>query len=256
MRTLPKMLQTMLLLTVTVTFLKLLTVLTVLAAFTVFAQGATPKLALVDIVPRMEKAQSEISTPNHVTRDYKLGRQDSAKVDSFGVAEVDFRPPGRYTVTKRSGSRGCDRAVKYILEHEIEIAMSLKKSRAVAVTRENYVFMYLGETDSAYLLHLEPKRKVPELIVGTAWIDKRTFLISRIEGNIAKSPTWLVKSVHIRFDFAYSRQMWVQSSLEAVADIRFLGAQKLVSHVLDYSRLPEADAVAKIGTVAAVAVAP
>jgi hypothetical protein len=28
--------------------------------------------------------------------------------------------------------------------------------------------------------------------------------------------------------------MWVQSSLEAVADIRWLGAQKLTSHVLDY----------------------
>jgi hypothetical protein len=226
---------TMLLLTVlAVTFLKVLTVLT---ALTVFAQGSSTA-SLTFIVENMERAQSEISTPITVVRDYRLGRQDSAKVDSYGIAEVDFRPPGKYTVTKRSGSRGCDQAVKYILQHEIDIAMSIKKSRSVAVTRENYVFTYLGETvldgSSYYLLHLDPKRKQPELIVGRAWVDKHSFLISRIEGNIAKSPSWLVKSVHVRFDFTNSRGMWVQSSLEAVADIRWLGAQKLTSHVLDY----------------------
>jgi hypothetical protein len=74
----------------------------------------------------------------------------------------------------------------------------------------------------------------PKLILGQAWIDKQFLLIRRIEGNIAKSPSWLVRSVHIRFDFANSQGTWIQSSLEAVADIRWLGAQKLTSHVLDY----------------------
>ena len=205
---------------------------------TVFAQGSPIPVKVADIVERMERAQSGVSSPNHMTRDYRLGRQGSASVDSYGIAEVDFRPPGKYTVTKRSGSRSCDQAVKYVLKREIEIAVSITKSRAVAVTRENYVFSYLGETvldgQSYYLLHLDPKRKQPELILGQAWIDKQSFLIRRIEGNIAKSPSWLVRSVHIRFDFANSQGMWVQSSLEAVADIRWLGAQKLTSHVLDY----------------------
>lgn len=105
-----------------------------------------------------------------MTRDYRLGRQDSASIDSYGIAEVDFRPPGKYTVTKRSGSRSCDQAVKYVLKREIEIAVSIKTSRAVAVTRENYGFSYLRETildgQSYYLLHLDPKRKQPELILG------------------------------------------------------------------------------------------
>ena len=205
---------------------------------TVFAQGSPTPVKLADIVERMERAHSAVSSPNHMTRDYRLGRQDSASVDSYGIAEVDFRPPGKYTVTRRSGSRSCDQAVKYVLKREIEIAVSIKKSRAVAVTRENYVFSYLGETvldgQSYYLLHLDPKRKQPELILGQAWIDKQSFLIRRIEGNIAKSPSWLVRSVHIRLDFTSPRGMWVQSSLEAVADIRWLGAQKLTSHVLDY----------------------
>ena len=259
MRITLKTLKMLLLTALTVTVLKMLltlTLLNVLAA--TFAQGSPTPVELADIVERMERAQSVITIPNHVTRDYRLGQQDSAKVESYGIAEVDFRPPGKYTVTKRSGSRGCDQAVKYILQHEIDIAISIKKSAAVAVTRENYVFQYLGETvlegHSYYLLHLEPRRKVPELIVGQAWVDKRSFLIRRIEGNIAKSPSWLVKSVYIRFDFANSQQMWVQSSLEAVADIRWLGAQKLTSHVLNYSRLPEASVVAaKIAAVAAVA---
>ena len=221
-----------------VSFMRTLTLkmllLTVLTQVTFAAVNNPPETSIVE---HMERAQSEISVPNHITRDYRLGRPD-AKVESYGVAEVDFRPPGRYTVTKRSGSHSCDAAVKYILQHEIEIAMSIKKSAAVAVTRENYVFTSLGDTvldgRSYYLLHLDPKRKQPELISGQVWVDKRSYLIRRIEGEIAKSPSWWVKKVHVRLDFASPRRMWIQSSMEAVADVRCVGPQKLTSHVLNY----------------------
>jgi hypothetical protein len=193
--------------------------------------------ALKPIVENMERAQSAISIPNHVVRDYQLSRPGSAKVDSDVIAEVDFRAPGKYTVKKRSGSSVGEQVVKRILEHEVAIAVSSQKSRSAAVTQENYVFSYLGETvldgQSYYLLHLDPKRKQPELISGQAWVDKHSFLIRRIEGGV-KSPSWWVKKIHVRFDFASPRGMWVLSSMEAVADVRYLGARKLTSHVLDY----------------------
>jgi Uncharacterised nucleotidyltransferase len=117
---------------------------------------------------------------------------------------------------------------------------------------EEWEFLYLtlhaarhGRSSLKWLVDVE--RKQPELILGQAWIDKQSFLIRRIEGNIAKSPSWLVRSVHIRFDFANSQGMWIQSSLEAVADIRWLGAQKLTSHVLDYEAASVAAKTPKIG---------
>jgi hypothetical protein len=216
--------------------------LNVLLTQVAFAGQGTPNpvfpAQLTFIVETMERAQSEISIPNHVVRDYRLSRPDSARVDSDVIAEVDFRSPGLYVVKRRSGSSRGEQVVKRILEHEIAVDTSSRKSRAAAVTRENYVFSYLGETvldgHSYYLLHLDPKRKQPELISGQVWVDKRSYLIRRIEGEIAKSPSWWVKKVHVRLDFASPRRMWIQSSMEAVADVRCVGPQKLTSHVLNY----------------------
>jgi hypothetical protein len=221
-----------------------------------FAQGSpnpAPPAQLTFIVENMERAQAGVSIPNHVKRDYRLSRANSARVDSEVIADIDFRAPGKYTVEKRSGSGMGAQLVKRVLEHEVGIAVSSQKSRSAAVTRENYSFSYLGEAvldgQSYYLLRLDPKRKQPELISGQAWVDKQSFLIRRIEGTV-KSPSMWVKKIQVRFDFDFDspRKMWVLSNMEAVADVRFLGARKLTSHVMNY----EATSVVakKIGAVA------
>jgi hypothetical protein len=235
--------------------LKLLLLLTVLPPMT-FAQRRqtpTPPAQLTFIVEKMERAQAQVKIPNHVKRDYRLSHANSATVDSEVIAEIDFRAPGNYTIEKHSGSSLGAQLVKRVLEHEVAMAVSSQKSRSAAVTRENYLFGYLGEAvldgQSYYLLRLDPKRKQPELIAGQAWVDKQSFLIRRIEGNV-KSPSVWVKKIHIRFDFNFDnpREMWVLANMEAVADVRFLGARKLTSQVLDYET---ASVVAKkIGAVA------
>ena len=234
--------------------LKLL-LLTVLAPI-IFAQSRqipAPPAQLPFIVEKMERAQAQVKIPNHVKRDYRLSRANSATVDSEVIAEIDFRAPGSYTIEKHSGSSLGAQLVKRVLEHEVGMAVSSQKSGSAAVTRENYLFGYLGEAvldgQSYYLLRLDPKRKQPELIAGQAWVDKQSFLIRRIEGDV-KSPSVWIKKIHLRFDFDFDnpRQMWVLANMEAVADVRFMGARKLTSQVLDYET---ASVVAKkIGAVA------
>jgi len=192
---------------------------------------------LNSIVQKMERAQAAVTIPNRIKRDYRLSRANSAKVDSEVIAEIDFRAPGKYRVERRSGSSVGAQVVKRIVEHEVEVGTSRQKSRSAAVTRENYLFTYLGEAaldgQSYYLLHLDPRRKQPELISGLAWIDKQSFLIRRLDGTV-KSPSLWVKKIHIQFDFDGSKGMWVLSNMEAVADVRFLGARKLTSQVMNY----------------------
>jgi hypothetical protein len=230
-------------------------ILTMLLVLTVtFARGSSNSesaLTSIVIVQKMERAQATVSIPNHVKRDYRLSRANSARVDSEVIAEIDFRPPGKYIVEKRSGSSMGAQVVKRILGNEVGIAVSSQKSRSVAVTQENYLFSYLGEAvldgQSYYLLRLDPRRKQPELISGQAWVDKQSFLIRRLEGTV-KSPSMWVKKIHVRFDFDSPRGIWVLSNMEAVADVRFLGARKLTSHVMNYEA---ASVVAeKIGAVA------
>ena len=240
---------------ITLTLKLLLLLLTVLPPI-IFAQSRqipTSPAQLPFIVEKMERAQAQVKIPNHVKRDYRLSRANSATVDSEVIAEIDFRAPGSYTIEKHSGSSLGAQLVKRVLEHEVGMAVSSQKSRSAAVTRENYLFGYLGEAvldgQSYYLLRLDPKRKQPELIAGQAWVDKQSFLIRRIEGDV-KSPSVWIKKIHLRFDFNFDnpRQMWVLANMEAVADVRFLGARKLTSQVLDYET---ASVVAKkIGAVA------
>jgi len=192
---------------------------------------------LNSIVQKMERAQAQVSIPNHVRRDYRLSRVSSGKVDSEVIAEIDFRAPGKYSVEKHSGSTMGAQVVKRVLEHEVSIGASSQKSRSVAVTRENYLFSYLGETaldgQSYYLLRLEPRRKQAELISGRAWVDKESFLIRRLEGTV-KSPSIWVKTIRVQFNFDTPKGIWVLSDMVAVADVRLLGARKLTSQVMNY----------------------
>jgi hypothetical protein len=209
-----------------------------LLVLTVTAQGGNPAPSLTSIVERMEQAQSKITVPDHVTRDYRFTRPDSTKIDSDVFAEVDFRT-GKYTVKKLSGSGVGVQVVKRILEQEVSMAASGQKSRLTAITRENYVFSYLGETildgQSYYLLRLDPKRpKQGELVSGQVWVNKHSFLVRRIDGGV-ESSSWWVKKIHLRLDFASPRGMWVLSGMEAVANVRYLGDRKLTAQMSSFS---------------------
>ena len=231
-----------------------LTMLLVLAA--TLARGsssADPALTPLMSVQKMERAQAAVIIASHVKRDYQLSRGNSTTVDSEVIAEIDFRPPGKYAVEKRSGSNMGALVVKRILEHEVEVAVSSQKSRSAAITRENYLFSYLGEAvldgQSYYLLGIDPRRKQAELIVGQVWVDEQSFLIRRLEGT-AKSPSIWIKKIHVRFDFDCRRGIWTLSNMESVAEVRFLGARKLTS-----SAMNDEDSVAaeKVKTVAPIA---
>jgi hypothetical protein len=179
------------------------------------------------VIPKMEHAQDVVGTPNRVKRDYKLSR--GGKLDSEVTADINFRT-GKYII---HGSGTCATVVKRSLDPEMVIAMSEQKSRAVAVTRENYTFTALGESaldgESYFLFQMTPKRKQGELISGQVWIDKKSFLIRRTEG-VMRPPSIWVKTVQVQLDFG--PQVWVMTNMEAVADIRFMGKWKLTEHTL------------------------
>ena len=106
------------------------------------------------------------------------------------------------------------------------------------MTSDNYDFTYIGETvldgQPCYLLGLKPKRKEKDLISGQAWVDKNSFLVRHIEGEIAKTPSWWLKRVRVKLAFADLEGTWLQTSMEAVADVRILGLHTLISRILDY----------------------
>ncbi len=222
--------------------LKMAGLTSLLCCFAIAQQSAKTAAApsLTSILEGMEKSQSEVrqQTPYQVIREYNLSGMKSSGADADVVAQVDFTPPtGKdYSIQKWSGSARGKQVVQRVLDHEIEASKS-NQSRA-ALTRDNYDFTLMSDTvlngRPCYVLALKPKRKEKDLVSGLAWVDKSSFLVLHLEGETARTPSWWLKSVRIKLSFGDVSGMWLQTSMEAVSDVRLLGLHTLRSRILDY----------------------
>lgn len=210
-----------------------------IASLSVFAVSQQPgSKQLSFLVQRLQQAQSTMqpSSAYEVIRKYRLFGSDSSRPSSEVTAEVGYRPPNQktYVIQKRLGSSRGEQVVKRILDHEAEL--TAHRSAAAVLNTRNYYFTYLGErTDfdkHYFVLGLQPKRKDKNLVAGTAWVDGNSFLIRHIEGELSQSPSWWVKKVHVSIDFASVAGAWQQARMEAVADVRFIGIQRLESETI------------------------
>jgi hypothetical protein len=204
------------------------------------AQGTGPSktLQLDSIVEALEKTQPA-QFPYQVIREYRLFGPNNSTATSDVVAEVNFKPSAsaNYRIRKTSGSNRGQQVVRDVLDHEVEATSSRNQAR-IALSRNNYDFTYIGETvldgQPCYLLGLKPKRKENELILGEAWIDERSFFVRQIEGDVAKTPSWWLRRVRVKLVFAEIEGTWLQTTMEAVADVRIVGPHTLTSRILDY----------------------
>jgi hypothetical protein len=217
------------------------TLIVLLCAFAVAQESRRGTVDLNSILDALEKTQAGVHPgPSYqVIREYQLFGANDAKAKSDVVAEVDFRPPASkdYRIQKASGNNRGEEVVRRLLEHEVEAASGGKQART-ALNRDNYNFSYEGESvldgQPCYVLELKPKRKETELVSGEAWIDEHSFRVRQIEGEVAKTPSWWLKKVHVKLSFADVSGNWLQTRMEAVADVRVVGSHTLTSRILDY----------------------
>jgi len=215
------------------------------------APQASPALAA--LVERVRLSQlAGRNLPNYeIVREYRISGESHNSIQADVTAALDFSPAkNTYTVEKHDGSPRGTEVVRRILDHEVASSKS-KTDSNVALTTANYDFSYAGETvldgQPCFLLGLTPKRKDKELIAGQAWIDKSTFAVRRIQGDLAKSPSMWIKKVHVAITFGDVGGNWLQTSLNAKADVRFIGTQTLTSNLVDF-QTPEEVAQKSFGT--------
>jgi PAS domain-containing protein len=204
------------------------------------SSAAVPSLhSLVDEIARAQ-TENRPQSSYQVVRKYRVFPSNNSSAASEIVAAVDFLPPTtkRYTIQKTSGNRRAEQVVKGILDHEVEASAQGRHIPTAAVMQDNYDVAYLGEDvlegHPCFLLGLSPRRKDGNLIVGNAWVDKRTFLIRQINGDLVKTPSWWLKKVHVKMMFDYVGGTWLQTATEAVADVRVFGKQTLTSEIVEF----------------------
>jgi len=205
-----------------------------------------PTMPLEAILQSMQKAQTAVrpDASYQIIREYRLSGVKDSKANSEVVAEINFRPPASkgYIIQRSSGSSRGAQLVRRVLDHEVAATSNDTKART-AISTDNYTFNLVGEValdgQPCYVLGLKPKRGENNLISGQVWVDKSSFLIRQVEGEVEKTPSWWVKKLRVRLVFADLEGMWVQTSMEATADVRVVGAHTLTSRILDYRRESE-----------------
>ena len=212
------------------------------------AQRTAPSQAvrLDEIIQSVQKAQAAVQPQSsyQIIREYRLFGGKDSKAESEVVAEINFTPPASkgYAIQRSSGISQGPQLVRRILDHEIA-ATSQNHKASSAINNENYSFNYVGEATldghACYVLGLKPKRTASDLIVGQAWVDKQSFLIRQVQGEVEKTPSWWLRTVQIKLVFADLDGIWVQKSMEAIADVRVVGSHTLTSRILDYRRQAE-----------------
>lgn len=206
-----------------------------------------------EIVSRMERAQAESRArlqPYSVSREYRLSGEEAGETKAYVVAAVNFLPPSHkdYAIQLTEGSGRGEKVVRKVLDHESKMA---GQSAVAEVNSANYEFSYAGQETidgrRCIVLNLSPRREAKELIKGRAWVDPSSYLIRKIEGSPAKSPSWWIKQVTVTLHYRDVDGIWMQYETRAEAQVRFAGKHVLTARDIDV-RTATAHAKAKPGT--------
>ena len=205
------------------------------------AQTGTTMPTVETIIARMAQARTDNQSrfrPYTVTRGYTLFGQERQKSKSEVTADVTFVPPDRkqYAIQQSQGSGLGEILVRRMLAGEADIT---KNSASTDFSTQNYDFRFVRQEDVegelCYMLELLPKRNDRNLVRGNVWVDVKTYLLRRTEGQPAKSPSWWLRDVRMSFSYGEVSGMWLQTSSEATATVRILGQHTMVMRDMKYT---------------------
>ena len=212
-----------------------------LSGFASEAHVEGPVPSAEGIIAHMMQARSENRArlrPYSVTRNYRLFGKEKQMARSEVIARVTFDPPGikQFVIQQASGMGLGERIVRQMLEHETEIGRNYTSTDLAPV---NYDFRYLREEELSgrrcYVLEIIPRRKDKNLLRGQIWVDGITYLLQRTEGEPARSPSWWLKDARVMLVYGDVGGMWLQTSSESSADVRFLGRHTMLSRDVEYA---------------------
>jgi hypothetical protein len=201
------------------------TLVTVPLAWQVFAAEAPDPLA----VAALEKF---LARPSIAHSYCAFRRLDASGGGQRGWVEVQtgFTPATglAYEVTAEGGSGYIRKRVLRSLLDEEQRLLGMKSTSA-ALSVANYRFRAGGMSEEGLaVITLEPLRKDRSLIVGRMLLTRDDGQPVRIEGRLARSPSFWVTRVDVVRSYRAVNGVFLPVSLETTAQLRLLGSSKLV----------------------------
>jgi outer membrane lipoprotein-sorting protein len=140
-----------------------------------------------------------------VTEHYAVFRGDD---ESHSVADMTVKTTYRkdsgksYDIISEGGSSVIRRlGLDPILQSEMEINLPDHVAQSWIVSANYDMMLRSGiqklDGRDCYVVAISPKRKAPNLIVGSIWVDAKDFTIVRLEGIASKAPSVFAGATHM-----------------------------------------------------------
>jgi hypothetical protein len=187
---------------------------------------------------RVERQQTQPALQESPLKQYRAFRRMHAKNERFNQeawidawTELDGGA-FKYEVASERGSEYIrNKVLRTLLTREQELVNNGEAGRA-DISHDNYVFEE-GSTESdgfRYVL-LKPKRKDVLLVNGRMVLNPAGTELLRVEGTLAKNPSFWTSTVNIVREFAMVDGVRVPISTATIAKLKFAGqAQMDVSY--------------------------
>ena len=145
-------------------------------------------------------------------------------------ARTEFSPGSgmRYEVTAEGGSGLIrSRVLRSLLEQERDL-IAKGDADTIAIDSSNYRFEGGGTSDDGLVrVMLHPLRQHRALIAGAMFLSPDDGELVRVEGRLAKSPSFWLKRVDVVRTYARINGVLVPVSLQSTAQVRLLGGSTL-----------------------------
>jgi len=172
-------------------------------------------------------AQDDTQRPYRATR--RLEAENGKRTGWLeAVTEYSLESGFRYEVTAEGGSDYIrSKVLRAVLQGEQEAVARGATGRS-SLARANYSFQANGVDDAGLAnVILSPRRQEPVLVKGTMFLQPDDGRLVRLQGQLAKSPSFWIKNVEIVRSYERIAGTVVPVALESKAQLRLLGSGTL-----------------------------
>jgi hypothetical protein len=183
-----------------------------------------------DVLARFLRSAAERQAVEY--RAFRRLEASSPKVNSSGwveaITEFDPRAGMRYRIVAEGGAGRIRGVLKGVLDAERE-ATHPGRSGNAALTPENYEFQPgPADADGLIAVRVKPRRRDAALVDGTICVTAPHGDLVRIEGRLAKNPSFWTRSVDVVRRYERRAGALVPVEVRSVADVKLAGPSSFV----------------------------
>lgn len=166
-------------------------------------------------------------------RAYRRMKAECERMDQQGWLEAwtEYDERGfRYEIVAEGGSESVrNKVLKTVLRREQELIAKGEDSRG-ALTSSNYEFEDAASENGMRYILLKPKRKDALLVDGRMVLSQDGSDLLRVEGRLAKNPSFWTSLVNVIRHYARLDGVRVPVAVESIAKVKLVGLSRMDVH--------------------------